>query len=71
MPDTRPPFHASAAKRANNVSFNVSQTCEHGLAAQVAALNEKRWLEENRKALASSNSYVEAHGLPLAKHRPY
>ncbi len=71
MPDTRPPFDASAPKRATDVSLKLSQTCEHGLAAQVAELNERRWLEENRAALASSNSYVEAHGLPLAKHRPY
>jgi antitoxin CcdA len=37
----------------------------------IAELREKRWLEENREALESSNAYVEARGLPLAKHRPY
>jgi antitoxin CcdA len=84
MPDTRPPFDASAPKRATNVSLNsdlleqakalgvnVSRACERGLAAQIAELREKRWLDESRAALASSNAYVEAHGLPLAKHRPY
>jgi antitoxin CcdA len=84
MPDTRPPFDASAPKRVANVSLNsdlleqakalgvnVSRACERGLAAQIAELREKRWLDENRAALASSNAYVEAHGLPLAKHRPY
>lgn len=71
MHDTHAPFDASAPERATNVSLNVSQTYEHSLAAQVAALNERRWLDENRAALASSNSYVEAHGLPLAKQRPY
>ncbi|MFD1625380.1 type II toxin-antitoxin system CcdA family antitoxin [Azospirillum griseum] len=84
MPDTRLSFDASAPKRATNVSLNsdlleqakalginVSRACERGLAAQIAELREKRWLDENRAALASSNAYVEAHGLPLAKHRPY
>jgi post-segregation antitoxin (ccd killing protein) len=28
----------------------------------------RRWIEENREALLSSNAYVERHGLPLAKH---
>ncbi len=45
--------------------------CERGLAEQIAELRDKRWLEENRAAIESSNAYVEAHGLPLAKHRPY
>lgn len=27
------------------------------------------WLSENREALAGSNAYVEAHGLPLARYR--
>ncbi|RJF79334.1 post-segregation antitoxin CcdA [Azospirillum cavernae] len=84
MPDTRLSFDASAPKRATNVSLNsdlleqakalgvnVSRACERGLAAQITELREKRWLDENRAALASSNAYVEAHGLPLAKHRPY
>jgi antitoxin CcdA len=62
---------ASAPKRATNVSLNMSQAYKHGLAAQIAELREKQWLDENRTALASSNSYVEAHGLPLPKQRPY
>lgn len=84
MPDTRLAFDASAPKRATNVSLNsdlleqakalginVSRACERGLADQIAELQRKRWLEENREALASSNAYVEAHGLPLARYRPY
>ena len=84
MPDTRLTFDASAPKRATNVSLNsdlleqakalginVSRACERGLADQIAELQRKRWLEENREALASSNAYVEAHGLPLARYRPY
>lgn len=84
MPDTRLPFDASAPKRATNVSLNsdlleqakalginVSRACKRGLAEQIVELRDKRWLEENRAALESSNAYVEANGLPLAKHRPY
>ncbi len=67
MPDTRLSFDASAPKQAINVSLKLSWACEHGLAARVAELREKRWLDENRAALASSNAYIEAHGLPLAK----
>ncbi|MGQ9366147.1 type II toxin-antitoxin system CcdA family antitoxin [Azospirillum sp. ST 5-10] len=84
MPIPRSAFDASAPKRATNVSLNsdlleqakalginVSRACERGLADQIAELRDKRWLEENREALESSNTYVEAYGLPLAKHRPY
>ncbi|MCF8107776.1 MAG: type II toxin-antitoxin system CcdA family antitoxin [Desulfohalobiaceae bacterium] len=28
-------------------------------------------MEENRAALESSNTYVDRHGLPLAKHRGF
>jgi antitoxin CcdA len=53
------------------LGINVSRACERGLAEQIAELRDKCWLEENREAIESSNAYVEAHGLPLAKHRPY
>lgn len=84
MPDMRLQFDASAPKRATNVSLNsdlleqaktlginVSRACERGLAEQIAELRDKCWLEENREAIESSNAYVEARGLPLARYRPY
>ena len=84
MPDMRIQFDASAPKRATNVSLNsdlleqakalrinVSRACERGPAEQIAELRDRCWLEENREAIESSNAYVEAHGLPLARHRPY
>nr|WP_042444652.1 type II toxin-antitoxin system CcdA family antitoxin [Methylobacterium sp. B34] len=77
-------FDVSAPRRATNVSLNsdlleqaktlginVSRACERGLAQQIAELRDRQWLEENREAIQSSNAYVEAHGLPLAKSRPY
>lgn len=42
---------------------------------KTADLNNDRpaldWLAQNGKAIRSSNSYVEAYGLPLAKSRLY
>jgi antitoxin CcdA len=84
MPNTCVPFDPAAPKRATNVSLssdlpeqakrlgiNVSRACERGLAEQIADSRETCWLKENREALDSSNAYIESHGLPLAKHRPY
>jgi antitoxin CcdA len=83
MPNTLPkPVAPPAGRRATNVSLsrdylaearelgiNVSQACERGLAATIAEARAARWLEENREALASSNAWVEANGLPLAHLR--
>lgn len=33
--------------------------------------NATLWLSENGAALESSNEFVAAHGLPLAKHRQF
>ena len=38
------------------------------------AIAEKRaaiWQKENEKAIESSNTYVEKHGLPLEKYRMF
>jgi antitoxin CcdA len=74
----------NATKRATNVSLNadlleaakehdinVSQACERGLADEVKAAREARWLAENREAIESWNDYVEQHGLPLAQYRQF
>lgn len=47
--------------------------------AEILAVSEEtvkrhkreKWLKENAKALASSNAYVKASGLPLARHRQF
>jgi len=75
---------ASQRKRATNVSLdaqllseakalgiNISRACDHGLALQIAEERGKRWLEENKAAIESSNAYVERQGLPLARHRRF
>lgn len=32
---------------------------------------QEQWLRDNANALDSSNSYIEANGLPLAFHRQF
>ena len=57
--------------RAKALGINVSSACERGLELRISETEAQRWLEENRAAIQSSNAYVDAHDLPLAKHRPY
>jgi antitoxin CcdA len=74
----------SSPRRATNVSLpedligaakelnvNISQACEKGLQEAVSKTRAERWMEENRQAIASSNAYVEKHGLPLARYRQF
>jgi antitoxin CcdA len=56
---------------AKELGVNVSRACERGLAEQVAEERSRRWLEENKAALDSSNRYVERKGLPLAQYRQF
>lgn len=74
----------SATKRATNVSLaedllseakalhiNISQAAEAGVAQAIARRRSELWLAENQEAIESSNTFVEKHGLPLAKHRMF
>ena len=74
----------TAARRPTNISLpvsllvearalgiNVSHAAEIGIAQEVARRRQQAWTEENREALESSNAYVEAHGLPLARYRNF
>lgn len=56
---------------AKALDINVSRAAEAGLARAVKEEKERRWKEENREAIESSNAYVEKHGLPLAKYRMF
>ena len=57
--------------QARALGLNVSQACEQGLKAEIARSRAAQWVEDNRDALASSNEYVERHGLPLAEFRQF
>lgn len=54
---------------AKRLHVNVSETLERRLHAIVKAEQEKRWLEENREAIASINSFIDRHGLLASRLR--
>jgi len=56
---------------AKALGVNLSRAAEAGVADAVARKRAEVWLAENREALESSNAFVEAHGLPLARYRNF
>ena len=48
---------------ARRLRINLSETLEHRLRTIVRAEQERRWLEENKTALAAYNRRVSTHGL--------
>jgi antitoxin CcdA len=56
---------------AKALDVNLSQAAEVGVADAVARKRTELWLAENRAALESSNAFVEAQGLPLARYRTF
>lgn len=60
---------AALLDEARALGVNLSRACERGLAEQVADARAARWRTENDAAIAASNAFVEANGLPLAGDR--
>lgn len=58
-------------QEAKGLGINVSRSAEAGIAEAVKRHKQEQWLAENASALASSNAYVAANGLPLARHRQF
>ncbi|PCM43404.1 type II toxin-antitoxin system CcdA family antitoxin [Marinobacter sp. ANT_B65] len=58
-------------KEAKVLGINVSRSAEAGIAEAVKLYKQESWQKDNANALVSSNAYVEANGLPLAKHRQF
>ena len=56
---------------AKQLGISISGACEQGLASEVKAARERRWIEENRGGIESWNRYVAEHGLPLARYRTF
>lgn len=54
---------------ARRMRINLSETLEHRLRTIVKAEQERRWLEENRDAIASINSFIDQHGLLAGRLR--
>ena len=56
---------------AKALGVNLSQAAEAGLRTAVSEAKGAAWKRDNAKAIKSSNEWVEKHGLPLEKLRPY
>lgn len=54
---------------ARRLRINLSDTLERRLRTLVKAEQEKRWLEENRDAIASINAFIDEHGLLASRLR--
>lgn len=61
----------SLLTEARSLGVNLSQAAEAGLRRAVAEAKAQAWQHENAAALASSNAWAEAHGLPLEKYRQF
>ena len=61
----------SLLRDAHDLSINLSQACERGLAAEVASLRRQHWLEQNSEAIEGYNEHVARHGLPLGAFRQF
>jgi antitoxin CcdA len=49
----------SAAREAG---VNLSATLERALTEELAEVKRKRWLEDNRDAIAAYNEHIDKHG---------
>jgi antitoxin CcdA len=54
---------ADLLSEARALNINLSATLEARLREIVADLRRRRWLEENREAIADANAFLERHGL--------
>ena len=57
----------SLLAKARTFGVNLSQAAEAGLRHAVSEEKAAAWKQENAEALKGANSWVEEHGLPLAK----
>ncbi len=60
---------AELLDEARRMRINVSETLERRLRTIVRAEQEKRWLEENRDAITSINTFIDRHGLLASRLR--
>jgi antitoxin CcdA len=67
----QPYLDAQVIADAKELGINISAACEKGLVVAISKARGEKWLRENRAAIASSNAWVEKHGLPLAKYRMF
>lgn len=56
---------------ARSLGVNLSQAAEAGVRRAVAEAKAAAWQREHADALASSNAWVDAQGLPLDQYRQF
>ena len=56
---------------ARSFGVNLSQAAEAGLRRAVTEAKAQAWKRANAEALASSNAWIDAHGLPLDLYRQF
>jgi antitoxin CcdA len=56
---------------ARELGINISRACEDGLEAEIRRERAKQWQGTNEAGFAAWNSYVERHGVPLARYRKF
>ena len=56
---------------AKSLGVNLSQAAEAGLKKAVIEAKSEQWKIKNADAVASSNEWVETHGLPLEQYRRF
>ncbi len=56
---------------AKALGINVSRASEEGLAREIKAERQRRWLEDNKDALDEYNEWVRNNELPFAKYRQF
>ena len=56
---------------AKALGVNLSKAAEAGLRQAVRDARSEAWRRENAGAIASSNAWVEANGLPLESYRQF
>ncbi len=62
---------AGLLTEARSLGVNLSQAAEAGVRRAVAEAKAAAWQREHAAALASSNAWVDAQGLPLDQYRQF
>jgi len=56
---------AAQVAEAKSYGLNLSQIATEGLRAALDVERKRRYLDENREAIAQYNAYVDTHGTPI------
>jgi antitoxin CcdA len=64
-------FDRDLLQEAQGLGINLSRAAEAGVRGAVRRAKAAAWERENAQAIASSNAWIEAHGLPLERYRQF